>query len=163
MKRAIALAAGILCGCGSNPGATGWPFDPVHFFTGHTHGEARLRLVTGASRQVSIDSIGTPDGGGGLVLDQTIQEGKQPARMRRWVIHPAGPNHWTGTLTDAIGPVTIDRTSSEVIIHYQMKSGNEVEQHLQLPPGGLVTNHMEVSRFGINVATLDEQIRKLPQ
>lgn len=163
MKRAIAVVGVVLGGCSSNPEVTGWPFDPVQFFTGHTHGEARLRLVTGASRHVSVDSVGTPDGHGGLILDQSIREGVQPARSRQWVIRPAGPNHWTGTLTDATGPVAIERTRTDVVIRYRMKSGGEVEQHLQLPPGGRAWNHMTVSRFGITVATLDEQIRKLPR
>jgi hypothetical protein len=158
------LAGAILGGCNnssSNLAVTGSPFDPVRFFTGHTHGEARLRLITRASRHVSVDSVGTPDGRGGLTLDQAIQEERQPARTRRWVIRPAGPSRWTGTLTDATGPVAIERTPSDVVIRYRMKSGPEVEQHLQLPPGAMAWNHMTVSRFGIRVATLDEQVRKL--
>ena len=49
---------------------------------------------------------------------------------------------------------------SEVIISYRMQNGAKVEQHLQRPPAGVVENHMMVTRFGIRLATLDEQIRK---
>lgn len=163
MKKLCALAIAVLGGCENKVGVSGWPFDPVQFFAGHTHGEARLRLITGVSRRVSVDSIGTSDGRGGLVLGQAIREDGQAERVRRWTIQPAGPNHWTGTLTDAVGPVDVRRTTTDVTIRYRMKSGPEVEQHLQLPPGGQAWNHMTVSRFGIRVATLDEQIRKLPQ
>lgn len=140
---------------------TGGPFDPIRFFTGHTTGAAKLRLITGATRSVAVDSMGTPDGHGGLVLDQTIREQGKSARVRRWILHPAGPGRWSGTLTDASGPVLVERTPSDVTIRYRMKNGASVEQHLQLPPGGVASNHFSVERFGIEIATLDERIRKL--
>ena len=159
---AAAFAALTLCACGrSAVPETGWPFDPIRFFTGHTQGTATLRTITGASHQIAVDSHGSADGHGGLVLDQAIDEqGKRP-RTRRWVLRPAGPNRWTGTLTDAAGPVAVERTQADVVIRYRMHSGANVEQHLQLPPGGLADNHLVVSRFGLKLATLDERIRKL--
>jgi Protein of unknown function (DUF3833) len=163
VKRSVALLACLLTGCsGSEVATTGRPFDPVQFFAGHTQGEASLRLITGASHRVSVDSRGTADRHGGLVLDQAIREAGKPERTRRWVFRPAGPGRWTGTLTDAVGPVTVERTSVDVAIRYTMHNGENVEQHLQLPPGGAVYNHLTVSRFGIRLATLDEKIRKVP-
>lgn len=162
MRRIGALLLVALSGCsGSNQSsAAGWPFDPVQFFTGHTTGKARLHLITGAVRNVAVDSHGEPDAHGGLVLVQAIAEDGKPARTRRWTLHPAGANRWTGTLTDAQGPVVIERTPTDVVIRYRMKGGLQVEQHLQLPPGGVASNHMSISRFGVRVASLDEQIRK---
>jgi hypothetical protein len=164
VRRSVALVACALAGCsGSDVETTGWPFDPVKFFTGHTQGDATLRLISGASHRVSVDSRGRPDGHGGLVLDQRIREAGKPERTRQWVLHPAGPNRWTGTLTDAVGPVAVERTSEDVTIRYRMHGGAEVEQHLGLPPGGATAdNHLTVSRFGIRLATLDEKIRKVP-
>jgi len=161
MKRAALLAC-VLGGCHSNHTATTrWPFDPVAFFTGHTHGEAALRMITGARHRVSIDSYGVGDGHGGLRLDQGIREEGKAPRARLWILHPSGPNRWSGTLTDAKGPVEVERMPSEVVITYRMKNGANVEQHLQLPPGGIAQNHMEVTRLGLKLAALDERIRKL--
>jgi hypothetical protein len=152
----------MVAGCdGSKVAATGGPFDPIQFFAGHTRGDATLRLITGSSHRVSVDSHGIADGHGGLILDQAIrEEGKQP-RTRRWNLHPAGANRWAGTLTDAKGPVVVERTSADVTIRYSMPNGAKVEQHLRRSPGGPVDNHLTVSRIGLRLATLEEQIRKV--
>lgn len=152
----------MLAACGSNSvQVTGWPFDPVKFFTGQTRGDAILKLITGASHRISVDSRGVSDGHGGLVLDQAIREEGSKPRTRRWTMRPEGPNRWTGTLTDASGPVEVERTASDVTIRYRMHNGANVEQHLELPPGGSLDNHLEVSRFGVTLASLDERIRKV--
>lgn len=163
MKRVWALAICALSACNDNDGGavTGSSFDPVHFFSGHTRGDATLNLITGAKRHVSVDSHGLPDGHGGLRLDQTIREEGKPARSRRWLLKPASTDHWTGTLSDADGPVAVERTPADVIITYRMTNGAHVEQHLRMPPGGVVENRMAVSRFGIELASLDERIRKV--
>ena len=105
MRRIGALLLVALSGCsGSNQSsAAGWPFDPVQFFTGHTTGKARLHLITGAVRNVAVDSHGEPDAHGGLVLVQAIAEDGKPARTRRWTLHPAGANRWLrGALVRAV-------------------------------------------------------------
>ena len=161
MKRAAVLLVLAAAACSpSPPPVTGWPFDPIRFFAGHTHGEATLHVITGASHHVSIDSRGKLAPPRGLILDQTIREQDKPARVRRWVLAPAGPNRWTGTLTDADGPVEVVRTDRDVAIRYRMHDGSKVEQHLQQPADGLVRNHLTVSKYGLRVATLDEVVRK---
>ena len=106
MRRAALLFACVLGGCheSSQTPDAGGPFDPVQFFSGHSIGEAKLHLITGAQRQVSVDSMGTPDRHGGIVLDQAIREEGKPPRSRRWVLHPAGDNRWSGTLIGRQGP-----------------------------------------------------------
>lgn len=155
------MACLALGACKDSTPVTGWPFDPVEFFAGHTQGEAKLQTLTGRSHAVSVDSVGKSDGRGGLILKQKIVEDREPPRIRTWTIRPTGPNHWSGTLTDAAGPVSVERTSADVTIRYRMRNGASVEQHLEKPPGVVVDNHMTVSRFGIRLARLDEQIRKL--
>src|SRR6185295_13531630 len=120
MKRALcgACLCVMLSVCSDSTPVTGWPFDPIEFFTGHTRGEARLRTIVGSSRRVLVDSVGTPDGHGGLVLVQTIAEQGHPPRVRRWALHPAGKNRWAGALTDAAGAATVTRTSADVTIAY---------------------------------------------
>jgi hypothetical protein len=163
VRRAAALLFALaVSACENNQlAATGSPFDPIHFFADHTGGTATLHTITGSSHAISVDSHGRPDGQGGLALDQRVDEQGKLARTRRWVLHPAGPNRWTGTLTDSAGPVAVERTASDVVIRYRMHSGANVEQHLALVGRGVALNHMIISRFGLRLATLDERIRKL--
>ena len=165
MKRTALLLACLLGGCAQRnaDSAPGTSFDPVEFFSGHSVGDAKLHLITGATHQVDVDSVGTPDERGGLVLDQAIREQGKAPRSRRWVLHPNGSNKWSGSLTDAKGPVEVERTPSDVVIRYRMKSGPQVKQHLKLAAEGVADNHMSVTRFGVEVATLDERIRKVPK
>ncbi|MEP6983783.1 MAG: hypothetical protein ABI853_09085 [Sphingomicrobium sp.] len=163
MKALAILPLLAMAGCRGNVPVTGLPFDPVQFFSGHTQGNARLHTIFGVSHAILVDSRGLPDGRGGLVLDQRVAEQGSAPRSRQWRIHPAGRDRWSGTLSDARGPITILRTNSDVVIRYRMHNGAAVEQHLQVPPSGAVENHMTVSHFGIRLATLDEQIKKLPR
>jgi hypothetical protein len=73
-----------------------------------------------------------------------------------------GPGRFTGTLTDAVGPASIEVAGARATIRYRMKGGLDVSQQLALQPGGrTVLNRLTVTKFGIRVATLDETIRKL--
>jgi len=160
VRRRCALLMLLLAGCSSDVPTTGWPFDPIQFFSGRTQGDATLHIVFGGSRHIVVDGLGEPDGKGGLALIQRIAEqGKRP-RVRRWVLHPAGPNRWSGTLTDAKGPVTVARTPADVSIRYRTHSGQDVAQTLERRSGRGVENHLTVSKWGIRLARLDETITK---
>ncbi|MEO7634900.1 MAG: DUF3833 family protein [Sphingomicrobium sp.] len=165
MKLALFLAAVSLAGCAdasdlpADPRAT---LDPISFFTGRSHGEASLHKIMSSDVHVSVDSVGRPDGHGGLILDQTIREGAKPKRQRRWVMQPVSANRFTGTLTDAVGPVDVMIAGPRVNIRYRMKSGLIVEQQLALQSdGSTVLNVLIVKKFGVRVARLTETIRKL--
>jgi hypothetical protein len=72
-----------------------------------------------------------------------------------------GPGHFTGTLTEATGPVDITVSGPRALIRYPMKGGLEVRQQLALQSDGrTVLNRLSVRKFGLEVAHLDETIRK---
>lgn len=165
MRRAVAVAALVLSGCATPaalPADAGATFDPVQFFSGRTRGEGVLHKAIGGSSRITVESTGRVDEQGNMILDQTIGgEDKRP-RLRRWVMRPAGPNRYTGTLTDAAGPVEITVAGPRATIRYQMRGGLNVEQHLALQTGGrTLLNRLTVTRFGMRLARLDETIRKL--
>lgn len=159
MKTFALLAMVLVAGCSAEKQPAGASFDPIAFFTGESRGDATLRTLVGSSH-VAIASQGraTPDGG--VILDQRIREGDKPARNRRWVLHPAGSNRWTGTLTDAEGPVTVVRMPVQVQISYETPSGQEFEQSLVQLPDGKVDNLLTVHKWGFRLATLHEVIAK---
>lgn len=155
---ALALAA-----CGSNPPATpdAGALDPVSFFLGRTHGDAELHKLFASPVQVKVDGVGRKQGGK-LVLDQTTRQGRQAPKARRWVMHKVAPNLYSGTLTDATGPVDIMVEGPSASIRYNMTGGFSVRQQLDLQPDGkTIFNKLYVTKFGVRVATLRETIRKL--
>lgn len=165
MKATLAFAAIVLAGCAPEtdlPADPAGTLDPVQFFTGRSHGEARLRVLFGGDRRVRVDSVGRLDGGRGLILEQLIREGAKPLRKRIWHMRRAGPNRFTGELTDAAGPVEIIVKGPRATIRYTMKNGLAVTQQLALQKDRrTLRNRLVVSKFGIPLARLDETIRKL--
>ena len=69
---------------------------------------------------------------------------------------------YTGTLSDAKGPISAKVSGNELNIRYKTKDGLDVEQWLFLQPGGeTAVNHMVVRKLGVTVASLEETIRKI--
>ena len=158
---ALTIAA---CGCTTSvmlPADGGGKLDPIVFFTGRSHGEGELDKLFSSSDKVTVDSVGRTRGDT-LILDQTIREGEKRPRVRRWTMRLVAPNRYSGTLTDATGPVHVTVSGPRAYIHYTMKNGFHVEQQLALQSDGrTVLNRLVVQKFGLHVATLEETIRKL--
>jgi hypothetical protein len=136
--------------------------DPIAFFTGTSKGEATLKVIASAPKPVRVQSEGRPDGNGGLILVQHIREGNKPERVRTWTMQPVAPGRFTGTLTpDAVGPVAVIASGPRAQIRYRMKSGLDVRQELALQADGItLLNRLSVSKWGVDVAELNEVIRK---
>jgi hypothetical protein len=137
-------------------------FDPLAFFTGQSRGEGRLKVAMQPSVPVRVDTLGRPDGKGGITLDQTIREGSKPPRQRRWVLRQTSPTTLSGTVTDNPGPIRGRLKNNRLHLNYAMKGGMKAEQVMTLQPGGrVVINRMTVRKFGIPVAHVEEVITKL--
>lgn len=158
-----AILGTLLSSCGADPILPAEPnisFDPIAYFTGHTHGEGELNKLFAAPVHVSVDSIGRP-AAGGLILDQTIREAGKPPSTRQWVIQRIAKNRYTGRLTEAVGPVTAEVSGPRAEIEYRMQHGLKVEQQLaEQPDHQTVLNRLTVHKFGVKVATLTETITR---
>ena len=140
----------------------GLALNPVAFFTGRSVGQGRLHTILRSTTPIHVQSVGRPDGKGGLVLVQLIREGAKRPRQRIWTLRPTGPGAYTGELTDARGSVQVQTGGGSALIRYEMKNGMRVEQMLALRKDGReIANRLYVYRFGIQLAQLDETIRKL--
>ena len=165
MKRsAVAAAALMLSACGPKPppeaSETGEAFDPIAFFTGATHGEARLEQIFKTDRAVSVDSVGRPVAGG-LLLTQRIRVAGDRPRIRKWLLRRTAPGRYAGSLTDANGPVETLAIGRAIRIRYPMKGGLQVEQWLVALPGGRVLdNRLTVTKWGMRAAALHERIER---
>lgn len=135
--------------------------NPLTFFTGTTHGAGTIKILFKGTQALQVASHGRPDGHGGIILEQTVHQGSDAPKDRRWDLRPTSATTVTGTLTDASGPVTGSISANAVSLAYPMKGGLTASQTLILQPGGRVLlNHMTVKKFGLTVATIDERITK---
>jgi hypothetical protein len=137
-------------------------FDPLRFFTGATEGRGTLRIVLHHARDVRVHGTGHRDPDGTLVLDQQVVQHGRPATHRRWRLREAAPGRYTGTLTDAAGPVTGEVAGRRLHLSYRAKGGVRIDQWLDASPDGQVAhNWLRARKLGVVVAHLDETIRRV--
>ena len=158
----LAAAAAIVLLAGAASAAPQTPkLDLTQFFSGRSHADNVLKIAFHDPAKLIVDSVGGKGDRGDFVLVDTVHEGDKPVRTRKWVMQPAGPNHFTGSLTDAVGPVDIVVNGDAATIRYTMKNRMTVEQWLSPAGEKTVRNRMKVRRLGLVVAHFDETIRKL--
>lgn len=93
---------------------------------------------------------------GALVLDQVVNEGSKPAKQRTWHIREDSSGRYSGTLTDASGPIADEVEGNRLHLGFAMKGGLATDQWLTLAADGRSAhNIMVVKKFGLRVAVLD--------
>lgn len=136
--------------------------DMMGFFTGKTHGDNVMKIAFHHPHKLVVDSIGGRNKEGEFVLIDNVQEEGKPARKRTWVMHSVSPDHFTGSLSDAEGPVDVTISGNSATIRYVMKEGGlKIEELLQLQRDGTLANHVTAKKFGMKFAQADGTIRKL--
>ena len=145
---------------GASPAAE--PIKPMQFFDGRTEGSGIVRIMLKKSYRTR--SVGTgrilPDGS--LLLVQRVHDEGQPAHERRWKVRQTGPRSFSGTMSEATGPVTIDQVGNRYRFRFGMKGNLSVEQWLAPLPGGKSANNsMTVRKFGVRVGNGEGTIRKV--
>ena len=162
--RALACLAAAALAVGTASAAPDPPakLDMLGFFTGKTHADNVIRIALHAPHKLIVDSLGGRNKEGEFVLIDNVQEEGKPARKRVWVMHPAGPNHFTGSLSDAVGPVDVTVNGDSATIRYTMRDGHlKIDQQLKLERDGSLANHVVARKFGLKFADVDGTIRKL--
>lgn len=132
------------------------------FFVGRTEGAGVAHVLMSGRHRVRDRSRGRIDRSGALLLDQEVEEAGRRARTRSWRLVRAGPNRFTGTITDARGPVAGEVAGNVLHLRYRSIEGPAVEQWITLHADGRTArNRMVFRRFGVTVATLEGTIRRL--
>ena len=161
--RAIARLAVAALAAAAGPAAAdpGPELDMLGFFTGKTHADNVIKIAFHAPHKLIVDSVGGRNKEGEFVLIDNVQEEGKPARKRVWVMHATGANHFTGSLSDAIGPVDVVISGDSAMISYVMKEGHmKVQQQLKMRHDGSLSNSAIAKKFGIKFATVDGTVRK---
>ena len=135
-------------------------FDAVAFFTGSTSGEGKLKKMFSAAQTVRVTGRGRVEGGV-LVLDQSVSITGEPKRERQWRLRADAPGRWSGSLSDARGPVLASAAGAVLTIAYTSNDGMGITQTVTLAPDGRsARNLMKIRKLGMTVATIDETITR---
>lgn len=136
-------------------------FDPAAFFSGRTEGRGTLSVVLRRPRTTLVRGEGRRAPDGGIVLEQTVTQGDGRPTRRTWHLRETAPGRWTGTLSDASGPVTGSVSGNRLYLSFRMKGGLKAQQWLYLQQGGQVArNVMVIRKYGLPVARLVETITR---
>ena len=138
------------------------PIHPLQFFEGRTEGTGTVRILMRKPYRTQSVGHGRIERDGSLTLVQRIDDQGRPPRERRWKIRRVGSGRFSGTMSEAIGPVTIDDVGGRYRFRFKMKGNLSVEQWLVPLAGGTAArNRMTVRKYGVTVGTGDGVIRKL--
>ncbi len=135
---------------------------PLQFFEGRTESIGTVKTLLKKpfkSRSVGPRRI-EPDGS--LSLVQQVEDEGKPPRERRWRIRQTGPRSFSGTMSEASSPVTIDEVGGRFRFRFKMKGNLSVEQWLAPLSGGMAArNILTVRKLGMTVGTSTGTIRKV--
>jgi hypothetical protein len=138
------------------------PVDPLRFFVGRTESVGRVKVMFHHGYGTHSSGQGRIEPDGSLLLVQQVFDDGKPPHERRWHVRQVTQDRYTGTMTEAEGPVTIDRIGDRYRFSFRMDGRLNVEQVLTPLPGGrAATNDAKVRRLGLVVATTQGIVRKL--
>jgi hypothetical protein len=156
----LALAPGAVLAASAPPAPVA--SNPLAFFNGHTESHGIARIVFRSPIKFAVHSSGHIEAGDVLVLDQVIDKEGEPAEKREWRIRRSGGTRFVGSLSNATGPVTGSINGNTVRMKYRLRDNHlTATQEIQMQPDGRgAFNRIILSRFGINLVTIEETIRK---
>lgn len=132
------------------------------FFAGRTEGTGTVRIILSGSAEVRTQGQGRVMPDGSLVLEHVVHQQGAPVRRRTWRMRRVAPGRYSGTISDARGPVTAEANGNRVHVTYRTGEGHNVDQWITFNPDGrTATNRMTFRRFGMRVASLEETIRRV--
>lgn len=158
----IAAAVAVTLSLALAPAASAAKSDPMTFFEGRTESVGTVKVAMKRpyrSRAIGKGEI-LPDGT--LVLVQRVEDQGQPPRERRWRIRRVGSGRYSGTMTDAKGPVTVEQIGGRYRFSFRMSGNVAVEQWLDpAADWKSADSKVTIRKYGIVVGRSDAVIRKL--
>lgn len=135
---------------------------PERFFIGRTEGNGTLKVLLKRSQAVKVQGVGRMEGDT-LILDQVVRVTGEPLERRQFRMRKVSAGHYTGTATDADGPIAGRIADNQLHLTYRLKKQKlDVEQWIAMHPDGrTATNRMTLHKLGLKVGTLNETIRRL--
>lgn len=136
--------------------------DPLRFFEGRTETVGTVKVMFRKPYNTRSIGVGRIERDGSLTLVQRVEDEGKEAHERRWHVKQTAADRFSGTMTEAVGPVVIDRVGERYRFRFKMKGNLAAEQiMLPLPGGRAARSSVKVKRMGITVATTEGTIRKI--
>jgi hypothetical protein len=149
--------------------ATTPAFDPLTYWTGHTHSWGVVENRDGApSEIVQTDCIGELEGPNALHMRQTLTEGDGTVTHRDWHLRRLAAGRFSATANDMAGAA--EGTASGRVFHWQWvwarKPGHALfdvtmSQWMYAMPDGAMMNRTTVSKLGVILAEVSEQFSRV--
>ena len=143
-------------------------FDPLIFWTGHTHSWGVVETPGGApSEIVQTDCIGTQEGPNALHMMQTLTESDGTVRHRDWHLRRLGAGRFAATANDIVG--TAEGQAAGRVFHWSwvwaVSPGNPLKtvtmhQWMYLMPDGTMMNRTVITKLGVTLAEVSEQFSR---
>jgi hypothetical protein len=138
------------------------PTSPIRFFEGRTEMISVVKVAMKRPYQSTAISDGRILPDGSLVLVQNVHDERRPAQKRYWKVKQVRSGLFTGTMSDAIGPIVAQEIDGNYRFRFKLKGDLAVEQWLRPLPGGRIAkSNTTVRKFGMTIATSEGTIRRM--
>jgi hypothetical protein len=146
----------------ASPAATAEVVDPLRFFAGRTETQGVVKVLFKKPYRSRSLGQGKIERDGSLTLVQRVEDDGKPPHERRWRVRQVGPRRYTGTMSEASGPVEIEQIGDRYRFRFSMKGHLAVEQWLTPMPGATAAHTTtKIRKFGVTVATTEGTVSKL--
>lgn len=136
--------------------------DPLRFFEGRTESTGTVKVMFRKPARTHSIGTGRIEHDGSLTLVQQVDDEGKPPHERRWRIRQVGPGRFTGTMSDASGPVLIEKVGARYRFRFKLKGNLSVEQWIAPRADGMsADNSTTVHKLGMRVVTGNGIIRKI--
>jgi hypothetical protein len=150
-----------LLGASASAGSTESQTDPMRFFEGRTEGVSTVKVMTRKAYRSRTTGKGEIKDGV-LHLVQRVNEEGKPAFDRHWRMRQVAPGRFSGTMSEARGPVTAEEVNGRYRFRFKLKGNVAIEQWLTPQPGGRsAVSKVTIRKFGMTVGRSEGTIRRL--
>jgi hypothetical protein len=161
--RSVLLAATVLALAAPAAAAPASSASPLAFFEGRTVSEGITKVMMKRPHKSRSHGVGRIAPDGTLLLVQQVEENGEPRKERNWRIRQVAPDRFTGTMSEAVGPINVAKVGERFHFRFRLKNGLAVEQWLTpLADGVTARSTLIVRKLGISVATGESLFRRLP-